>query len=182
MLRNRTFFSLAEARAAVRELLDQLNDRPFKKIPGTRRSLYETVDKPVLKLLSGVPYEYAHFKKASVNIDYHIEYDKHFYSVPYQFRGEVVEVRATSTSIEVLRRGKRIASHPRSFAVNKATTLLEHRPKSHQQWGDWPPERIIDWAGKIGQSTTTLAEVIMKRQKYPELGYRSCLGILRPST
>jgi transposase len=179
VLRNRTFFSLAEARIAVRELLDKLNNQPFKKIQGSRRSLYESLEKPILKKLPMVLYEYAQFKKASVNIDYHVEYDKHFYSVPYQFRGEVVEVRATATTIEILRRGKRIASHPRGFAENKATTLIEHRPKSHQQYGDWPPERIIDWAKKIGPSTTALAQAIMARQKYPELDYRSCLGILR---
>lgn len=179
VLRNRTFFSLAEARAAVRELLDKLNDRPFKKMAGSRRSLYETVDKPALKPLPIVPYEYAHFKKASVNIDYHVVYDDHFYSVPYQFRGEVVEVRATSTTVEIFLRGKRIASHPRGLPDYKASTLNEHRPKSHQQYGDWPPERIIDWARKIGPSTVALAEAIMARKEHPELGYRSCLGILR---
>jgi len=179
VLRNRTFFSLAEARVAVRELLDKLNDRPFKKMPGSRRSLYESLDKPALKPLPVVPYEYAQFKKVSVNIDYHIEYDKHFYSVPYQLRGEVVEVRATSTTVEIFRKGKRITSHPRSFNLNKATTLIEHRPKSHQQYGDWPPERIIGWAQKFGPATVALVETIMTRQKYPELGYRSCLGILR---
>lgn len=179
VLRNRTFFSLAEAKAAVRELLDKLNDRPFKKMPGSRRSLYESVDKPALKPLPMVPYEYAQFKKASVNIDYHVVYDDHFYSVPYQFRGEVVEVRATSTTVEVFRRGKRIASHPRGLPDYKANTLNEHRPKNHQQYGDWPPERIIGWAQKIGPSTTALAEAIMARKEHPELGYRSCLGILR---
>lgn len=181
VLRKRTFFSLAEARAAVRELVDKLNDRPFKKMPGSRRSLFESIERPALKPLPPVRYEYADFKKSSVNIDYHIEYDKHFYSVPYQYRGEVVEVRATATTIEIFRRGKRIAAHPRSFVVNKATTLNEHRPKSHQQYGDWAPERLINWAGKIGPSTVSLVEAIMARQKYPELGYRSCLGILRLS-
>lgn len=181
VLRNRTFFSLAEARAAVRELLDKLNDRPFKKIPGSRRSLFESIDKPALKPLPMVPYEFANFKKASVNIDYHIVYDDHFYSVPYQFRGEVVEVRATSTTVEVFRRGKRIASHPRGLPDYKASTIIEHRPKSHQQYGGWPPERIINWAKKIGPSTTALAEAIMASKKYPELGYRACMGVLRLS-
>lgn len=179
VLRKRTFFSLAEARVAVRELVDKLNDRPFKKMPGSRRSLFESVERPALKPLPLVPYEHAQFKKASVNIDYHVEYDKHFYSVPCQFRGEVVEVRATSTTVEIFRRGKRIASHPRSAAINKATTLIEHRPKSHQQYGDWPPERIINWAQKIGPAAADLVEAIMARQKYPELGYRSSLGVLR---
>jgi len=181
VLRKRTFFSLAEARTAVRELVDKLNDRPFKKMPGSRRSLFESIERSALKPLPPVRYEYSDFKKASVNIDYHVEYDKHFYSVPCQYRHEVVEVRATATTIEILRKGKRIAVHPRSIVVNKATTLNEHRPKSHQQYGDWAPERLINWARKIGPSTATLIETIMARQKYPELGYRSCLGILRLS-
>lgn len=181
VLRNRTFFSLAEARAAVRELLDKLNDRPFKKIPGSRRSHFESIDKPALKPLPMVPYEFANFKKASVNIDYHIVYDDHFYSVPYQFRGEVVEVRATATTVEVFRRGKRIASHPRGLPDYKASTVLAHRPKNHQQYGDWPPERILDWAKKVGPSTAALTEAIMVRKLYPELGYRTCMGILRLS-
>lgn len=179
VLRNRTFFSLAEARVAVRELLERLNDRQFKKIPGSRRTLYDVVDRPFLKPLPVVPYEFAQFKKASVHIDYHVEYDKNFYSVPYQFRGEVVEVRATSTTVEIFRKGKRIASHPRSISQNKAITLPEHRPKSHQQFGDWTPERIIEWAKKIGPSAAALIEAIMNRHEFPEQGYRSCMGILR---
>lgn len=179
VLRNRTFFSIAEARSAVRELLDKLNDRQFKRMQYSRRSLYESIDKPALQPLPMVPYEYAQFKKVSVNIDYHVEYDRHFYSVPHQYRNEVVEIRATSTTIEIIRRGKRIATHPRSFVEHKASTLIEHRPKSHQEYGDWPPERIVSWARSIGPSAAALVEAIMARQKYPELGYRSSMGILR---
>jgi|LakMenE01Jun11ns_1017448.scaffolds.fasta_scaffold9917928_2 transposase len=179
VLRNRIFFSLGEARVAVRELLDKLNERPFKKISGSRRSLYELIDRPALKALPVVPFEYAEFKDASVHIDYHIEFDDHFYSVPHQFRGEVVEVRATYSTIEVFRRGKRIASHPRGLPDRKASTLNEHRPKNHQQYGDWPPEQIVNWAKRIGPSTASLVETILARRQHPEQGYRSCLGILR---
>ncbi len=179
VLRNRTFFSLEEARRAVRELVERLNDRPFKKIPGTRRSLYEVVDKPHLKPLPIVPYEYCSFKSGTVNIDYHVEYEKHYYSVPYQYRHEAVEIVATATTIEILHKGIRIASHARSVIPHKASTAREHRPKNHQEWGDWPPERIVDWANKIGPATCALVQTIMERQKYPEQGFRSCLGILR---
>jgi transposase len=179
VLRNRTFFSLAEARVAVRELLERLNDRPFQKMPGCRRSLYELVDRPFLKPLPMVPYEFAQFKSAKVHVDYHIEYDKNFYSVPYQHRHEVVEVRATSTTVEIFRKGKRIASHARSIAEGKAFTKPEHRPKSHQQFGDWSPERISEWASKIGPSAELLVRAIMSRHEFPEQGFRSCLGILR---
>ena len=181
VLRNRTFFSLAEANQAVKELLEQLNDRPFKKLPGSRHSSFERIDKPALKPLPNVPFEYAHIKKASINVDYHVEYEGHFYSVPFQFRGEVVELRVTSKTIEVFRKGKRIASHARSFTSGRHTTLNEHRPKSHRQYGDWPPERIINWAKTIGPAAAQLAEVIMQRYQYPEQGFRTCFGILRLS-
>lgn len=180
VLRNRTFFSIAEARIAVALLLENLNNRPFKKLPGSRRSQFELIDKPSLKALPIVPYEFAEVKDASVNIDYHIDYDFHFYSVPYQFRGEVVEVRATSSTIEIFRRGKRIVSHPRSYSdIHRNVTEREHRPKSHLEYGDWSPERICSWASKVGPATAQLAEAILGRYQYPEQGYRSCLGIIR---
>jgi transposase len=181
VLRHRTFFSLAEANMAVRELLEKLNDRPFKKMSGSRRSLYESLDRPALKPLPKVLFEYAEIKRASVNIDYHIEYDGHFYSVPHQIRKEVVEIRATSTTIEVLFKGKRVASHPRNFVHHRHTTLNEHRPKSHQEYGEWPPDRIIKWASKIGPAATQLVDLIMQQRNLPEQGYRTCMGILRLS-
>lgn len=179
VLRHRTFFSLAEANQAVSALLEKLNDRPFTKMPGSRRSLYEQLDRPALKSLPKSSFEFANIKRASVNIDYHIEYDSHFYSVPYQLRKEVVEIRATSTTIEILFKGKRIASHARNFIDYKHTTLNEHRPKSHQEYGEWPPERITAWAGKIGPAAVQLVEVIIQQRTLPEQGYRSCMGILR---
>lgn len=180
VLRNRTFHSLAEANQAVAELLTRLNDRPFKKLPGSRRSRYEQIDKPALKPLPRDPYEYMHIKRASVHIaDYHVEYDGCWYSAPYQHRGRSVEVRATLNTIEIFLRGKRIASHSRRFIKGTRSTLDEHRPKAHREYGTWPPERIIRWAATIGPATKCLIEQIMQKQQHPELGYRSCFGILR---
>lgn len=181
VLRNHTFFSLAEANKAVAELLEKLNDRPFKKLPGNRRSLFESTDRPMLKPLPKIPFEYANIKNATVNIDYHIEFDSHFYSVPHQIRKEVVEIRATSTTIEVFFKGRRIACHPRSYNLYKHTTLTEHRPKNHQQYGDWSPERIVKWGAKIGPSAALLVETIMQQRTLPEHGFRACMGILRLS-
>ncbi len=179
-LRNRVFFSLAEARLAVRELLEKLNSKPFKKLPGCRRSRFELIDKPALKPLPEEKYEFRKFKRASVNIDYHVEFDRHFYSVPYHFRGEVVEIRATDSTIEIFRKGRRIVTHPRSYSeTNRAVTLLEHRPRNHQEFGDWSPERIHNWALKIGPETCQLIDTIMGRHQFPEQGFRSCQGILR---
>lgn len=180
VLRDRTFFSLAEANAAVDELVIKLNNRPFKKIPGTRRSRYEQIDKPALKPLPDAKYEYMHIKKASVHIaDYHVEYDGSWYSVPYHYRGRQVEVRATSYTVEIFLRGKRIGSHARHFIKGSRSTVKEHRPKQHQDYGEWPPERVIRWATKIGPSAKALVQRIMDSREHPEQGYRTCFGILR---
>jgi transposase len=180
VLRNHKFFSLAEANAAVEELLVKLNNRPFKKIPGSRRSRYEQIDKPALKPLPKERYEYMHIKKASVHIaDYHVEYDGSWYSVPFHYRGREIEVRATVNTVEIFLRGKRIASHARHFFKGSRATVREHRPKQHQDYGEWPPERIVRWSAQVGFDAKALVERILQKHDHPEQGYRSCLGILR---
>lgn len=180
VLRNRTFHSLAEANEAVQELLSRLNNKPFKKMPGSRRSRYEEIDRPALKPLPKEQYEYMHIRYASVHIaDYHVEYDGSWYSVPYHYRGRKVEVRATLSTVEVFLRGKRIASHARRFLKSSRATLDEHRPKEHREYGDWPPERILRWAATIGPSVKSMVQRVMDNKQHPELGYRACFGILR---
>jgi len=182
VLRKRTFFSLPEANKAVAELLEKLNDKPFKKLPGCRRSRYEEIDKPALRPLPVHQYEYMHVKYASVHFaDYHVDYEGNWYSAPYQYRGRRIEVRASLNTIEIFLKGKRIASHPRSFNKGNRFTVPEHRPKSHREYGAWPPERMIRWAATIGPEAKCLIEQILQKQQHPELGYRSCLGILRLS-
>jgi transposase len=178
-LRNHTFFSIAELNRAIAEKLQDMNSRKFQKMDGTRRSLYETIDRPALKPLPSSPYEYAEWKKARVNIDYHIEIDGHYYSVPYQLVKEQVEVRFTATTIEALFKNRRVATHPRSYQRGAHTTLSEHMPKAHQKYLEWTPSRILDWAGKNGPNTRDLASCIMENRKHPEQGFRSCLGIMR---
>ncbi len=178
-LRNHTFFSLAEANAAVRELVNDLNDRPFKKIPGCRRSLFESIDKPAMKPLPTNRYEYTHVQYAKTNIDYHIEVEKCFYSVPHQLVGKRLEVRAGITAIEVFWKGRRIASHPKCPRPGQAHTLDEHMPKAHRAYKDWSPERIISWSAKIGPATAHFVQEMMSRKKYPELAYRASLGLIR---
>lgn len=180
VFRKRTFFSLAEANQEVGKLLAQLNNRPFKKLPGCRRSRYEQIDKPALKPLPENQYEYMHIKNASIHIaDYHVEYDGCYYSAPYKHRGKWIEVRAALTTVEIFLKGKRIASHPRLFIKGTKSTLNEHLPKSHQEYGAWPPERIISWAASIGPSVKSLIDQIMQKQQHPVQGYKSCFGILR---
>ena len=177
-LRNHTFFSLAEVNERIRELLERLNTRRFKKLDTNRKELFETIEKSSLKPLPLTRYQYAEWKKATVNIDYHIEVDGHFYSVPYQLVRKQVEVRLTSTTLEVLYHSRRIVTHQRSYQRWKFTTLHEHRPKSHQRYLEWTPSRIISWAEKTGPCTAQLVETIMSTKLHPEQGFRSCMGIL----
>jgi transposase len=179
VLRKRKFFTLTEANEAVAELLVQLNNRPFKKLPGSRRSQFEEIDRPALRPLPEIPYEYAHVAYAPVYTNYHVDYDGHLYSVPHKHRGERVEVRATVSTIEIYLKGKRIASHARSPLKGKATTLKEHQPKAHQHYGDWSVERLLETAQKSGSSTAQLVELIMQKHAVVEQGYKICLGILR---
>ena len=178
-LRNHTFFSLAELNRAIAEKLHDLNNRKFQKLNTTRRQLFETIDRPALKSLPSRPYEYAEWKKARVNIDYHIEIDRHYYSVPYQLVKEQVDVRLTSSTVEVLFKNKRVASHQRDYRKGAFITLTEHMPKSHQRYLEWTPSRIIRWAEKNGPKTQKLITRILDSRTHPEQGYRSSLGILR---
>jgi transposase len=180
-LRNHTFFSLAELNKAIREKLSELNNRRFQKLNSTRKILYETIDKPALKSLPARPYQYAEWKKARVNIDYHIEMDQHYYSVPYQLVREQVDVRLTSTTVEVLFKNRRVAAHQRSYVPGSFTTIKDHMPKSHQRYLDWTPSRIIKWAGKNGPNTRKLVTRILENRPHPEQGFRSALGIVHLS-
>ncbi|MGH9451326.1 MAG: Mu transposase domain-containing protein, partial [Terriglobia bacterium] len=178
-LRHRRFFSLSELNPAIRELLEKLNHRPFRKRPGCRASLFAELDRPALGPLAAQRFELHHWTQARVNIDYHIQFDRHFYSVPYTLTGQLVEIRSTATTVEIFHRGQRVTSHVRSSQPHQATTNPQHRPKSHQQHLAWPPSRLIGWAKSAGPSTAQLFAEILNRKPHPEMGYRSCLGILR---
>lgn len=178
-LRKRRFFSLGELNQAIAELLQRLNDKPFRKREGSRRSLFDTLDKPALKPLPVERYEYGDWIKAGVNIDYHVVIDHHFYSVPHQLVQEPVEVRLTASTVEIFHRGARVASHVRSRQSNQASTIPEHRPKSHQRYSEWSPSRLIDWAEKTGPRLALLVAQILESKRHPEQGYRTCLGIRR---
>jgi transposase len=177
-LRKRTFFSLAELNEAVRELLVRLNQRKFRKLDTTRAKLFEELERPALKPLPATPFTFAEWKKARANIDYHIEVDRHYYSVPYQLIHEQLEVRFSEKTVEVFHRGQRVALHVRSYVPGKHTTINEHRPPKHQDL-EWTSSRFLDKGREIGPSTASLMERILRSRKLPELGYRSCMGVLR---
>lgn len=178
-VRNRTFFSLCELNQAIGELLQKLNNKPFQKLEGTRRSLYETLDKPALKPLPPKRFEYAEWPKATVNIDYHVEVDRNYYSVPYQLVHSTVDIRLTDSTVEVLHGSKRVAIHPRATGRGPYVTQVQHRPASHQKYLEWPPSCLVQWAKSVGPQTAQLVATILERKPHPEQGYRSCMGIMR---
>jgi transposase len=178
-LRKRQFFSLAELNEAILELVIKLNERPFRKMAGSRAELYHLIDAPALQSLPAARFEYAEWKRARVNLDYHVDVDQHYYSTPYQLVGKEVDVRSTSNTVEIFYQGKRVASHLRSRLAHRATTDAGHRPKSHQAYLEWTPTRIIEWAGKVGPFTARLVEGILASKPHPEMGYRSALGVIR---
>lgn len=179
-LRNETFFSLDELNTRIAELLEALNRRPMKDYGGvSRRQLFEQLERRVLKPLPAGRFIYSQWKKAKVNIDYHVEIAKHYYSVPYVLARETVEVRLTSYTVEVFHVGKRVASHRRDDRPGRHTTVTEHMPKSHQKHLEWTPSRLLHWAGTIGPSTRKLTDVILRTRPHPEMGYRSILGLMR---
>jgi transposase len=178
-LRHRKFFSLEELNEAIRELLTKLNHRPFRKKDGTRASVWEAIDKPALKPLPMEPFDLSEWSRARVNIDYHVMFDSNLYSVPYNLVQELVEIRSTPTTVEILHKGTRVASPLRSRGRGQAMTNEEHRPKSHRAHLEWTPSRMVHWAETIGPHTARLFERIMNDKPHPEMGYRGCLGIIR---
>ena len=180
-LRHYEFFSLEQANETIKILLVDLNLKPFQKLPGSRQSMFEMIDKPALKSLPQHPYEFAEWKKARVNVDYHIEVDRHYYSVPHPLIKKQIDVRITSGIIECFYKNRRVASHIRDHRRGRHTTVKEHMPKSHQKMAEWTPDRFVRWAKKIGPQTTQLIMTVIASRPHPQQGFRSALGILRLS-
>ncbi|MGO9837119.1 MAG: IS21 family transposase [Polyangiaceae bacterium] len=185
-LRHRTFFSLDELNVAIAELVDELNARTMRTYGASRDALFERLDKPALRPLPDTGFTCGEWKKVTVNIDYHVDYDGHYYSVPFTRVGETLWARATAATVEIYegeerREDKRIDSYPRSYERGRHTTRTEHMPKAHQSHAEWTPSRFLGWAAKIGPETAKLVEAILVERPHPEQGYRSCLGILRLS-
>ena len=178
-LRHRTFFSLPELNEAIEWRLIQYNEQPFQKLEGSRRSLFEQLDKPALRPLPAEPYEYAEWKKARVNIDYHVAIDANYYSVPYQLVNESIDVRITLTGVECFHKNKRVASHSRLQRKGQYATLSAHMPRNHKDYAQWTPERLVHWAEKTGPQTAHVVETILRARPHPQQGFRACLGLMR---
>ncbi len=180
-LRHERFHSLDALNGRIRVLLDRLNARLFQKREGSRRTAFDTIDRPAMSPLPPRRFELGEWKLGlAVGIDYCIAFDHRVYSVPVALMGQHVDVRATSTMVEVFHEGGRVALHARSHGPKGHATIdPAHRPKSHREYGDWPPERMIAWGRSMGASVGDLIEAMLTRDARPELRYRAALGVLR---
>ena len=180
-LRHQTFFTLAELNHHIRFLLNDLNRRPFKKLPGCRLSQFEALDKPAMRTLPSVRYQYTEFKLVRVNIDYHIEYDKHFYSVPHHLVKHQLEAQASRDGIALFFKGQQVARHARSARQGGYTTDATHMPQAHRKQAQWSPGRLMNWAKGMGPNVLLMTQAMLERKAHPEQAYRSCLGLLNLS-
>lgn len=178
-LRHHTFFSLTVLNTTIKDLMVDLNHRPFKKLPGSRQSLFASLDRPALSPLPTQPYEYAEWKLVRVNIDYHVEAGGHYYSVPYTLVKHQLDARLSAHTVELFHKGQRVASHRRSPHKGRHTTVTTHMPKAHRHYAEWTPQRLIRWASQAGEATARVVESILTSRAYPQQGFRACLGIMR---
>lgn len=177
-LRHQRFASIHEVNKAIAPLLTGLNEKPFQKLPGSRASTFAQIDAPALLPLPLQRYEMAHFKTIKVHIDYHVEVERHRYSVPHALVGQVLEARITAAVVEILHRGQRVASHARNSRQGGFTTTAGHMPAAHRAHMEWTPARLIHWGKSIGPATAEAVTRLMAENRHPEHGYRACLGLL----
>ena len=178
-LRNVTFFSLAECNAAIAAAVERMNGREMRRLGMSRRQLFEAVERPAMQELPAHDYEYAEWRLARVGIDYHVEVQGFFYSVPHALIREQVDTRATSHAVEVFHRGRRVAAHARRYGGPRHGTQPEHMPSAHRRYAEWTPERLQRQAQGIGPNTEALIIAVLARRPHPEQGFRTCLGLLR---
>jgi len=178
-LRHERFFALAALNARIAELLLELNARRMRHYAASRQELFARLDRPALRPLPAAPFVYGEWKVARVNIDYHVEIEHHYYSVPHALVHAKVDVRLSALTVEIFHRGQRVAAHVRSQARGQHTTVTAHMPKAHQRHREWSPSRLVAWAASIGPQTAQLVRAILAARPHPEQGYRSCLGLFR---
>jgi transposase len=178
-LRRQIFFSLAECNAAIALAMQRMNERPMRKLGVSRRELFEKIERAALNSLPDADWEFAEWKRARVNLDYHIEVHDFLYSVPHALIRAEVDVRVTDRMIEIFHRGQRVGAHPRRYGGRKHGTDPDHMPSSHRRYAEWTPDRFRRWAGKIGPNTEGLITAVLASRPHPEQGFRTCLGILK---
>jgi len=178
-LRHQTFFSLAEANTAIRLVLDRMNGHVMRRLGLSRSDLFASVERPALRVLPASDYEFADWRFARVGVDYHVEVDGFYYSVPHALIRAQVDLRITNRTIEVFHRSKRVAAHQRRYGGARHGTDLEHMPSAHRRYAAWSPERFTRWARTIGPNAEGLVVALLANRPHPEQGFRTCLGVLR---
>lgn len=179
-LRNEQFFSLSELNAAIKRKLNQFNEKPFQKKEDSRRGLFLSEELPLLAPLPATRFEVCDWKTATVQFNYHIAVEKMYYSVPYQYIKNLVDVRITDTTIEIFIKHNRIASHRRLYGrPGQYSTIAEHMPESHQKYLEWNGDRFRKWASQIGANTHEVVNCILTSGRVEQQSYRSCMGLLK---
>jgi transposase len=178
-LRRETFFSLTEANQAITGVLERMNDYVMRRLNASRRQLFENLERPALALLPEADHEFAEWRFARVSLDYHVEIEGFFYSVPHQLIREQVDTRTTCRIVEIFHRGKRVAVHQRRYGGRRHGTDPDHMPSAHRRYAEWTPDRFRRWGASIGPETERLVIAILANRPHPEQGFRTCLGVLR---
>ena len=178
-LRNRVFFSLEECNGAISEALARINGRIMRRLGVSRHDLFVQLEQPAMRPLPEIPYEYAEWKRARVNLDYHVELLGFYYSVPHTLIRQELDARITANSIELFHRGSRVAVHARRYGGSRHGTNPEHMPSTHRHYADWSEARFRRDALAIGPNAEALIIAVMASRRHPEQGYRACLGILK---
>jgi len=177
-LRNYTFYSMQELNIEIQRLLPLYLDKEIKHLGKTRRELFEELDKPALMPLPAKRYEHKEFKLLKVSKDYHIQLEHNFYSVPYQLIGKKVEVWFSSKTVSITHEGKEVALHPKMLHKGQYSTQINHMASAHKKYLEWNPGKIMNWGLTVGTETSKLFKNIMDSRPHPEMGFRSCLGII----
>jgi hypothetical protein len=178
-LRHETFFSLAECNVAIGQVLERLNGRIMRRLGMSRRELFESIERPALRPLPEADWQFAEWRLVRVGLDYHVEVDGFYYSVPHALIRAEVDTRLTERTLEVFHRGKRVAAHQRRYGGRRHGTDPEHMPSAHRRYAEWSPARFQRWAKTVGPATETLIIAVLANRPHPEQGFRTCLGILR---
>ena len=178
-LRHQTFFSLAECNAAIREVMERMNRKVMRRIGMSRQDLFESLDRPALKPLPEAEWHYAEWRLARVGVDYHVEVEGFYYSLPHALIRAEVDLRITERTIEAFHRGQRVAAHQRRYGGRRHGTEPDHMPSAHRRYAEWSPERLQRWGQAIGPNTEGLILAVLANRPHPEQGFRTCLGILR---
>mgnify|MGYP000865315649 FL=1 len=178
VLRHEMFYTLVQLNQRISELLVRLNTKPFQKLPGDRTSVFNAQERPAMRALPKQAYQYTFIKKVKVNIDYHIELDKHYYSVPYSLIKKQLEAHVTEQTISLYYKDQCVAQHLRSHQIGQHSTKTEHMPKAHQDYAQWNPQRLKEWAGQIGEFVLQWVDYQLARKAHPQQSYRVCLGVL----